>query len=414
MGQAQRPPDLDARGQPVMGNRPPDIPPDIPAQAPAQPQGRTYDGASTLGGMVGGLGGFLLAGPPGAVAGAGLGGMVGEGARQYFGSEKPADAQAAMGGMVTAGAGQALTEAIPQGIGRLFTKAAPHLMDMGLKRTAADRLKFPNTPQRLVDEGIIPRGQNVQNALSATEAKINSEAMAYDAQRPRVAGLLTAGTESIPLGARPSRSLESPAVWQRPMSPTQAPAPGRGAPPTMVDPGKIADSATAFARGQGRVGGLGSEPGPEVEEINALARQYLQQNPRPRSLQETIDQKRAYQARASYSSRPNAPTVTNNTLNFNEGVAAANRTEAIRLNPKIEADLAKERDLIGAIEAQTNAEAKATPLSTVGTAKTLLGLRNPTVMGGAAIGADRIGTVMKHPGTAAAYRAAILAAFGID
>lgn len=248
------------------------------------------------------------------------------------------------------------------GAGRLLTKAAPQLMDMGLKRTAADRLAFPGTPQRLVDEGIIPRGQNVQNALTATEAKVNADAAAFDAANP----------------------------------------PG-------VDPSQLATSARDFAYKEGKVGGLGNVPGPDAAELDALKQGYLAQNTRARTLAETLDQKRAYAARAKFSSRPNAPTQTGNELNFNEGVAGANRTAAIQRNPALEGDLAKEQDLMGGVTAQANAEAKATPLSTVGLMKTVAGLRNPTVMGGAGIAADRIGQALQSPYTSTAIRTALLA-----
>lgn len=334
----------------------------------AQPKasGPNWSVAPTLGGMVGGAGGFLLGGPIGAIVGAGLGGGMGEAARQTFGGpqNKPSTVNDALSGMVGQGVGQAVLEAVPQAAGRLLTKAAPHVMDMGLKRTAADRLQFPNTPQRLVDEGIIPRGQNVQKALSATEGRVNAGASAFDAAHP--------------VGA--------------------------------VDPDKIANSAMSSAYQTGKVGGLGNAPGPEFDELQKLKGEYQAQNTRSRGLGETIDQKRAYQARAKYSARPNAPTVTNNALNFNGGVAAANRAEAIRLHPPLEADLSKEQDLIGALTAQENAAAKATPLSTIGTLKTVAGLRNPTLMGGAAIAADRAGQALKTPWTAAGLRAAIMAA----
>lgn len=360
---------LDENGNPVQSSYLDDSgnPVATPSAGPVK-AGPNYDLLPTLGGMVGGLGGFLLAGPPGAIAGAGLGGGAGEAARQYFGPDKPKSAAEAMGGMVTAGGGQAIAEAIPQGIGRLLTRAAPGLMDMGLKRTAADRLKFPDTPKQLVKDRIIPRGQNVQKALTATEKKVMADAAAYDTRTP-----------GIP-----------------------------------VDPADIAKFAVDDAYKAGKLGGLGDTPGPEVDELNALAKQYLQQNTRPRGQAETIAQKRAYQARASYSSRPNAPTVTNNTLNFNEGVATANRNAAIQRQPELEENLMRERNLLGALEAQANAEAKATPLSTVGTLKTMAGLRNPTVMGGAAIGADKLGAIMRSPGTPAAYRAAVLALLGLN
>lgn len=358
-----KPPDLDLHGQPVNGGQ---RPPDLPAETAApEPSGPDWSLAPTFGGMVGGLGGFLLGGPIGAIAGAGLGGMVGEGARQQLGGPKnrPSTVQDALSGLTGNMVGQATIEAVPQVAGRLLTKVAPHVMDMGLKRTAADRLQFPGAPQRLVDEGIIPRGQNIQKALTATEAKVNADASAFDAAHP--------------IG--------------------------------VVDPDKIATEATGSAYRAGRVGGLGNAPGSEFEELQRLKSEYLSQNTRSRTLGETLEQKRAYQARAKYSARPNSPTVTNNALNFNGGVAAANRAEAIRLHPPLEADLSKEQDLIGALTAQENAATKATPLSTVGTLKSLAGLRNPTAMGAAAIATDRAGRVLQSPYTTAALRAAILA-----
>lgn len=266
---------------------------------------------------------------------------------------RPAHTLGQIGGMIATG--PAL-----KAMGGTLQKIAPEAMDMGLQRTAAQRLEFPNTPKRLVDEGIIPRKNNVQNALDATERKVNTQAVDFDAAHQ--------------------------------VGP--------------VDPDSIAQSGHDFAHKEGRVGGLGNVPGPESAELNALQKQYQAQNTRSRSLAETIDQKRAYAARSKYSARPNAPAVTNNELNFNKGVAGANREAAIKLNPELEADLAKEQDLIGAKAAQQMAEAKSTPLSTVGTAKTILGLRNPSIMGGAAIGLDRVGRALSNPW---ATRAALLA-----
>ena len=320
--------------------------------------------------MIGATAGSMLTAPGfefGApVAGAALGGAGGAALRsaiQQMESGRPQTASSVAGDMAIQGAVQGGIQGATQGVGRILTKMAPSVMDMGLKRTAADRLAFPSTPARLVNEGIIPRGQNVQRALTATEGKIGSEAARFDAANPM----------------------------------------GR------VDPDALAQTGRDFAHQSGKVGGLGNVPGPEAAELDKLQQNYLNQNTRSRTLGETIEQKRAYQARAKYSSRPNAPTVTNNELNFNEGVAGANRAAAIKLNPALEGDLAKERDLIGALTAQQNAEAKAMPLSTVGSARTLMGLRNPTMMGGAAIGADRLGRGLQSPLTPAALRAAILA-----
>jgi hypothetical protein len=421
---------------------------------PSAPSGPNYDMASTLGGMVGGLGGFAVAGPPGAIAGAGLGGLVGEAANQYFNPvNKPTTAIDAMGRMTQAGLIQAAGEGASQGIGAALKRVAPAIMEMGLQRTRADRMKFPDTARRLVDEGIIPRQNNVQNALDATESKMLADATAFDAQRPRVAGLLGPARQAVPMGPTPvpaggqpatlaadmtqprlvgpvgnaeelgrrtwtpayggqgsgptavADTVSGPGIIMRPMN---AP-PGRGAPTSMVDPAVIAQSARASAMREGRIGGLGSEPGPEVDELDDLAAEYLRQNPRPRNLQETIEQKRAYQARAKYSSRPNAPAVTSNRLNFNAGVASANRQEAIRLNPAIEVDLKKEQDLLGALEAQKNAEARPSPGLLTGKVAALMGLRNPTMMGAGAITADRLAKMMADPKTPAAVRAAILA-----
>ena len=318
--------------------------------------------------MIGGTLGAMATAPGigASIAGASIGGAGGAALRsaiQQMESGRPQTAGNVAGDMAIQGAAQGGIQALTHGTGRILTKMAPSVMDMGLKRTAADRLAFPSTPARLVNEGIIPRGQNVQRALTATEGKIGSEAARFDAANPM----------------------------------------GR------VDPDALAQTGRDFAHQSGKVGGLGNVPGPEAAELDKLQQNYLNQNTRSRTLGETIEQKRAYQARAKYSSRPNSPTVTNNELNFNEGVAGANRAAAIKLNPALEGDLAKERDLIGALTAQQNAEAKAMPLSTVGSVKTLMGLRNPTMMGGAAIGADRLGRSLQSPLTPAALRAAILA-----
>lgn len=241
--------------------------------------------------------------------------------------------------------GAALVGPVLRTTGNALRRAAPQAMDMGLQRTMADRLEFPNTPHRLVDEGIIPTEPNIRGALRATEQKVTDRAAAYDAAHP--------------IGP--------------------------------VDPDTLAAKARDAAFTEGRVGGLGNTPGPESHELDALQQRYLAQNTRSRSLAETIDQKRAYQARASYASRPNAPTVTNNELNFNKGLAAANRETAIAMQPSLADDLAKEQDLIGALTAREKLDAKSMPLSTVGTLKSLLLLRNPTVMGGAGITLDRTG-----------------------
>lgn len=247
----------------------------------------------------------------------------------------------AIGGLLTSLA----VPPIMKGAGRLMQWAAPQAMDMGLQRTMADRLEFPNTPQRLVDEGIIPHGQNVQKALTATEDQVNL------------------------------RSRLNP-------NPT-------------IDPKQIAQEASDYAENAGKMGGLGNVPGPEQQDLTTARDTYLARQTQPMTAREAIEQKRAYQARGSYNNRPNAPTVTNEQTNFNKGIAAATRNAAIQINPKLAEDLAKEQDLLGALSAVEKMGAKATPLSTVGTAKTILGLRNPTIMGTAGIGLDRAGQALQ-------------------
>ena len=243
-------------------------------------------------------------------------------------------------------------------VGGVVRKAAPKAMELGLQRTKAERLDFPNTAQRLVDEGIIPTRANVQNALSGVEAKINADAAAYDAAHP--------------LG--------------------------------RVDPDTIAANAHAFATKEGKVPGLGNVPGAEASELDAIKSRYQAQNTRSRNLSESIDQKRAYAARSRYNSRPNAPTVTNNELNFNKGVAAENRAAAIRLNPALEADLAKEQDLLGALVAAENNAAKGMPNTLIGAAKSVA--FGPRTTGYAAKVMDRTGHSLQVM-SPAAWRAAI-------
>lgn len=325
-------------------------------------QGPDWSMAPTFGGLVGGIGGGLLGGPPGAIAGAAAGGGLGEWANNRFGTgEQPSSAADQAIRVGVGGLKQGLLEAIPFGIGKLFAKGATPAMEMGLHRTAADKLAFPNAAKRLVTEGIIPRGQKVQNALSAAEGRVNTATQTFDRIHP--------------------------------VGP--------------VDPDAIAQSAYDFAHQQGRIGGLGNVSGPETVELKQLKQAYQDQNTRSRSLGETVDQKRAYQARAKYSSRPNAPPVTSNTLNFNEGVAGANRREAIRLDPALEGELSREQDLMGALGAQQKAEVAPMPLSYLGAAQTITGLRNPTAMGITAISLDRLGKLLQHPMTPAAIRLAI-------
>lgn len=275
------------------------------------------------------------------------------GALASYVAEHPAE-------MVGHAAGFFVPGAAAKGVGGALRTVSPKVMDAGLWRSAAQRMDFPGTPQRLVDEGIIPTPTRVQNAIRTTEHSV-------DAMAQQQAG----------------------------------PASRR------VLPSRMADQAEQFAIREGRIPGLGDMPGPEVADLQQVKNQYLAQNTRARDLPETIAQKRAYQARTSYSARPNAPTQTNESVNFNKGIAAANREAAIRMEPRLEGELAKEQDLIGALDAVTRTDAKGTPLVANGLVRKMILRQEP--MGAAAIGLDRMGRAASSPWTTQALRAALLA-----
>lgn len=395
--------------------------------------------------------------------------------------------------------GMMLMPLASKGAGAALKAAAPELMDMGLQRTLADRLEFPNTPQRLVDMRLVPRGTNVREALNATEQRVDQTARSFDAAaqaRGLARPALPEGQIAVPLGEAPTPQggtlgVANADAVMRPMTraaipsadrsgldalltqdvqlgptaqtipprvmgatsndvrlastigqranvaptdalygpsraagidwepqylhspvpdstgdvvagngtvlrPMNAP-PGRGGVPNMVDPQRLADEASNYAYRTGKIGGLGDVPGQAAQELDQVKNRYLAQNTRPRSLAETIEQKRAYQQRANYPSRPNAPVSSDESMNFNKGIAAANRKAAIELAPTLENDLAQEQDLIGADVARAKLDSKSVPLSTVGTVKSALMLRNPTVMGNVAITADQLGGLLRNP-----------------
>ncbi len=269
------------------------------------------------------------------------------------------------------GGGFALGEGIGL-TGKGLQRVAPAAMDMALGMKQAQRLEYPGAAQRLVDEGIIPRGTNVQDALTATERDVSNQALAYDAAHP--------------------------------IAP--------------VDPDTIAQAAHGYAYDEGKIGGLGNVPGPEAADLDSLAQHYLDHNTRTRSMEETIAQKRSNQARASYNNRPNAPTQTNEARNFYGGVARANREAAIALSPELEALLSKEQDLLGALESQKFRDATSTMPTSLNAAKVVLGLKNPTLMGGAAIAADRTGWQVLQgiatPAKVAATLRALMASHDIE
>lgn len=114
---------------------------------------------------------------------------------------------ATLGGRVVGNvAGSLLLPSAVKGAGRLLTKAAPRVMDMALNRTRLDRLEFPDTGQRLVDMRIIPHGDNVEKAMTATEKALNAEISTAERYRPTVRGYLGEGTVEVPTGPAPTPS----------------------------------------------------------------------------------------------------------------------------------------------------------------------------------------------------------------
>lgn len=368
-------------------------------------------------------------------------------------SPAPRTSTGVVADMAKQGALQAGMEGGVRGVATALRAGAPKVMELGLQRPRSAQLDFPNAATRLVDESIIPRGTNVERALNATERKIGLDALQFDLA---AAGLDRAGVPTsmrkalpparttIPLGEAPKPSGGRPAVQRanvtqlreqnqstrlqglhpdNPFDPIFGQGPQSGSPqatgdvprgpgvmfgsdasrarPTpllpnapMADPFRIADEARAFAFKEGKMGGLGDAPGPEVANLNAARDQYLKQNTRPRSLTETIEQKRSYQARSRYNNRPNAPTQTNESALFDKGVAAANRSEAIRLLPSLENDLSKEQDLLGALTALQTRSKNGMPNTVIGAAKHLA--FQPGVMGTAAIGMNRTGRALQR------------------
>lgn len=241
--------------------------------------------------------------------------------------------------------------------GKGMETLAPKVMDTGLWRSGAQRMDFPNTPQRLIDEGIVPTTEQVQKALTQTEGQVNAQA------------------------------AQQSGPWSR-----------------RVLPSKMADQAADFATTEGKVPGLGDTPGPEAMDVARAKAGYLSQNTRARDLPETIAQKRSYQARTSYNPRPNAPVQTNESVNFNKGIAAANRAAAIRMDPSLEGLLSKEQDLMGADQALAYTNARSTPTTMTGIMRHAV--MHPAPMGSAAISLDRIGGALSNP---ALLKAALLA-----
>jgi len=167
--------------------------------------------------------------------------------------------------------------------------------------------------------------------------------------------------------------------------------PSHPAPPgparAWVDPNQIANEARDFAYDAGKVRALGNVPGQDAAEIEAARERYLAQNTRPRTLTETIAQKRAYQQRSNYgpTRRPSPDSLPN----FDKGVAAANRKAALELDPLLGPDLAAEQNLLGARDALERFHNTPAPIATHGITRHLL-LR-PSVVGTGAILMDRTG-----------------------
>lgn len=458
-----------------------DAPPDTQAWLKGKVEGAAdyaRQNPAETGAIVGGLLAAPLTGSTSAwpaIAAAGLGGAGGAGlglltsAALDPDSPAPRTSTGVVADMAKQGALQMGMEGGMRGAAKTLQWGAPKVMELGLQRPRSAQLDFPNAAKRLVDERIVPWGNNVQRALDTTERKVGLDALQYDLA---AAGLDRAGVPTnmrkalpparttIPLGEAPKPSGGRPAVQRASVAAPNAPSmgselapadavfhgtPAQGSPtaagdypvgpgvlfgsdvsrarPTplappelydvktrrglpnvpMADPFRIADEAHSFAFREGKMGGLGNAPGPEVANLNAARDQYLKQNTRPRSLSETIEQKRSYQARSRYNNRPNAPTQTNESALFDKGVAAANRSEAIRLLPSLEGDLAKEQDLLGALTALQTRAKNGMPNTVIGAAKHLV--LQPSMMGTAAIGMDAAGKGMQRM-TAAQIRAA--------
>lgn len=242
--------------------------------------------------------------------------------------------------------------------GKVLRKVAPAMMDLSLGRTSAQRTEFPNTPQRMVDERILP--SKAAGKLTETENRVNQIGADYDAQHPIVARAGFSGQHA--------------------------------------NPGAMADAAEQFAIKEGKVDALGNIPGPEADEISDLKQNYLDQNTRPRNLLETIAQKRAYQARTNYNNRPNAPVQTNNEINFNKGIAGENRAAAVRMAPELEGELAREQDLIGAKTAKEMRDNRGMPGTSFGAGKKfLMDLGLGPMLSGGAIFSNDLGRLMLRP-----------------
>lgn len=324
---------------------------------------------------------------------------------------------AVVGGVVSGGAKMARASATP-------------LMEAGLQRPRSAQVDFPNAASRLVNERIMPRMGTVQSELDRTERSINTATNAFDRNlagmdpsgvptHMRLALPPAQGRVMLPPGdtltARPiGQSPSAPSVWMTDpnrvlrtagpagdaargpvvMNPSARTPPMRGANPGQVDPFKIADEARAFASREGKLKGLGDTPGPELANLDAAAQDYLAKNTRPRSVTETVEQKRSLQARARYNNRANAPTQTNESALFDKGAADANRRAAIERVPSLEGDLAREQDLLGALIA-LESRAKPGPAFNM-TSAVRRTLMNPTLMGGAAIGLDVAGNAAQR------------------
>jgi hypothetical protein len=424
-----------------------DAPPDTQAWLKGKVEGAAdyaRKNPAETGAIIGGLAVAPFTGGAGAwpaIATTGLGGVGGAGlglltsAALDPASPAPNTSTGVVSEMLKQGALQAGMEGAGRGAIKTLQWGAPKVMELGLQRPRSAQLDFPNAAKRLVDERIIPWGSNVQRALDATERKVSNDALQFDLS---AAGLDRAGVPTnmrlalppaqgrVPVPAGSTLSSNNPSapstlvtdaarVMRKAGDPGEAQlgevvsnpmarsAQQPGAYPGQVDPFKIADKAQNFAFREGKMGGLGDAPGPEVGNLNAAREQYLKQNTRPRSLTETIEQKRSYQARSRYNNRPNAPTQTNESALFDKGVAAANRSEAIRLLPSLEQDFAKEQDLLGAIAALQTRAKNGMPNTLIGAAKHLM--FQPSVMGATAVGMDKAANTMQRL-SAARVRAA--------
>lgn len=307
-----------------------------------RPQARTWtdtaiDALPTIGGTIGSFAGGGKWNPIG-MAGAAIGGVAGEGFKQT------ANALRGRMDLVPDSMGEQLTEIGKQGALQAGAEGGGRILSAGLKAVAKPiynfglaaskglRREYPDLAETGLHAGIAVSSRGTEKAgrlLTSASKKTDDALAARDAYRPPVRGYLPEATESIPLGARPSRSLPSPAVLQRPMKSV----PGPGAPPTMIDPREIA-GALSGARGELSERALGAA---DVDQLGQLESQFLAQQSRPLSLTQANAMKRAEQkiSDASYRAAEAGHPVNAVEAQFHKSIAKGAREAIERKAPEV-------------------------------------------------------------------------------